>query len=169
MSCFCNRRGVIFYTKDKKGFCFRTSFSFFDIDRLAFYIMLSKLAKEYKQILLTIIQVISLIALCVAAGVAIVLPLWKWAVVSPQSYSAVIIAIIAIFIVVSIVNNVTRMSKMLLLRRAIQIALTAIEVFFFINQVFNMNRLFAFISLAIYALVISFISLSMKTASKEVK
>lgn len=166
MSCFCNRRGVIFYTKDKKGFCCRTSFSLL-IDWL--FIMLSKLAKEYKQILLTIIQVISLTALCVAAGVAIVLPLWKWAIVSPQSYSAVIIAIIAIFIITSLIKSIKKMSKMLILRRLIQIILTALEVFFFINQVFNMNRLFAFVSLAIYVLVISFISLSMKTAAKEVK
>lgn len=131
--------------------------------------MLSKLAKEYKQILLTIIQVISLTALCVAAGVAIVLPLWKWAIVSPQSYSAVIIAIIVIFIITSLIKSIKKMSKMLILRRLIQIILTALEVFFFINQVFNMNRLFAFVSLVIYVLVISFISLSMKTAAKEVK
>ena len=125
-------------------------------------IMLAKIVKEYKHILLTILQLLFLVSLCIALGVLIVLPLWKWATSARESYSALIIAIILLFALYNLVKSCIKMDRLTLLRRALQIGLTAFEVYIFISQVFRANRLFAFISLFVYALVISFVSLSLK-------
>ena len=67
-----------------------------------------------------------------------------------------------IILLYNLVKSCIKMDRLTLLRRAIQIGLTAFEVYIFISQVFRANRLFAFISLFVYALVISFVSLSLK-------
>ena len=131
--------------------------------------MLSKIIKGYKHIFLSAAKIILLVALCIGAGIAIVLPLWKWAVVSPASYSAVMLALIVAFATYGIIKICLKTPKYVLLRRFIKTLLTAAEIYIFINRVFALNRIAAVVSLAIYALVISFVSIAMKNTKSEVR
>ncbi len=61
--------------------------------------MIKKIVKGYGQLIRSILQILFLLVLCVACGAVVVLPLWKFATVSPAAYSFTFIAVIALLAV----------------------------------------------------------------------
>lgn len=61
--------------------------------------------------LITFLRILILIAACVLAAVILVFPLWKFAVAAPRVYTAVVLILLALFIVFLIVRKIMAGAK----------------------------------------------------------
>ena len=59
-----------------------------------------------KRKLLTFLRILLLIAACVLAAVLLVFPLWKFAVSLPKAYTAVVLILLALFVIFLIVRKI---------------------------------------------------------------
>jgi len=57
--------------------------------------MIKNIAKGYRSLITSTVKILLLIAVCAGLGFAIVYPLWKWATVSPKSYTIACLCLLA--------------------------------------------------------------------------
>ena len=129
--------------------------------------MMVKIVKEFRHILTSIAKVFVLAIFCVLSGVVIVLPLWKWAVSSPKTYTAGILLCLALYLLFILFRFVRHSSPKRILRRFLFLILTLGEIWFFVFSVFEFRRLFAFLSLFIYGALAIFVTAFLKDENKK--
>ena len=129
--------------------------------------MMQKIAKEFKSAVFSVAKIFCLAVLCVIFGAVVVLPLWKWAVTSPKTYTAAILFVAAVLFIFFFVKKIRKIPPRVIFRRAIKIILSALEIWIFISNVFALRRMVAFVSLFLYVLAMIFLSLLMKNGAKK--
>lgn len=67
--------------------------------------MIQKIVSGYGKLLLSLVKILALIGLCALFAFVLVLPLWKFATISPELYSATIIILFTMGIVFFIVKS----------------------------------------------------------------
>ena len=67
--------------------------------------MIQKIVHGYGKLLLSFLKILALIGLCAIFAFVLVLPLWKFATIAPRVYSATIIILFAVGIVLFIIKS----------------------------------------------------------------
>lgn len=68
--------------------------------------MLVNFKKALKKSFSSLLKFILLVLVCLIFSFVIVWPLWKWATVSPESYSIILLSLLACFLVYKIVKKI---------------------------------------------------------------
>ena len=68
--------------------------------------MLVNFKKALKKSFSSLLKFILLVLICLIFSFVIVWPLWKWATVSPESYSIILLSLLACFLVYKIVKKI---------------------------------------------------------------
>lgn len=68
--------------------------------------MLVNFKKALKKSFSSLLKFILLVLVCLTFAFVIVWPLWKWATVSPESYSIILLSLLACFLVYKIVKKI---------------------------------------------------------------
>ena len=68
--------------------------------------MLVNFKKALKKSFSSLLKFILLVLICLIFSFVIVWPLWKWATVSPESYSIILLSFLACFLVYKIVKKI---------------------------------------------------------------
>lgn len=129
---------------------------------------MKKVISGVKKRLLAASLVICLILLCGLAGCAIVFPLWKWASVSPNSYTIAVFAVFLIFIAYILFRSAKRRGINAFLFRAGEVLSAGCGIFFSIYSVQKEQKSLALLILVLAAGLFTVLSvLSKKTARKN--
>lgn len=67
--------------------------------------MIQKIVSGYGKLLLSLVKILALIGLCAIFAFVLVLPLWKFASIAPEAYSATIILLFTVGIVFFVVKS----------------------------------------------------------------
>ena len=107
--------------------------------------------KSKNSFLITLLKIIAMVAACVLLGLLLVLPLWKWATVSPKSYTIVILVLMALALIYILWKQAKKLGIKKFSVRLVKVLSAAGGLFLFVSQVIAGNRLIAFLSLLVCA------------------
>lgn len=109
--------------------------------------MLKKIARGYKKLFSSTGKIILLAILCLALAFIFVWPLWKWAMISPETYSWILIALIAVLAGFGIYKSIKNTGIISFLQKTSKILVILAGVFFCIFFVLKGHRLISLVIL----------------------
>lgn len=110
--------------------------------------MLKKIARGYRKLFSSTGKIILLALLCLALAFIFVWPLWKWAMTSPDTYSWILIALIAVLAVFGIYKSIKKSGLISFLQKSSKILVILAGIFFGIFFVLKGHRLISLTVLA---------------------
>lgn len=117
----------------------------------------SHITHEYKKLFSSVVTALALLAVCVALGCAIVLPLWSFAISQSQLYTTVCLIIIASLILWKIILGIRKSGAKKALSVFLRLALVAISLELIFRFVIASNRIAALIVLIVSIILYGFI------------
>ena len=125
-------------------------------------LVIKQIFKSYQKLLISTAKILSLVLCCIAAGLAIVYPLWKWAKVSPETYTWSMIFIFTLVLLVILVRSVKKRGGRLWLTRFLKLFLLFSGISGMIALVFHGNRAGAIVTFIVMFFLYGLISVGLK-------
>ena len=111
--------------------------------------MLKKIARGYKKLFSSAVKVFILLALCIALALLLVFPLWKWASLSPKTYTLVLGILIVLALLWIFVRSIMRLGAKNVLMRCTKTFVLLAGIALSIYFVFKSNRVLSLIVLLV--------------------
>ncbi|MBP5695700.1 MAG: hypothetical protein J6X11_03515 [Treponema sp.] len=124
--------------------------------------MIKNIAKGYRSLISSTVKIILLIAVCAGLGFSIVYPLWKWATVSPSSYTIVCLCLLAAAAVFLAVRSFLRLGAKKWLVRFAKLLTVFAGLGFIIFSVIRGNRIAALAALPVIFILYGLLAIGFK-------
>lgn len=128
--------------------------------------MLKKVIDGYKKLFISIARMLILLTFCFVLAICVIFPLWKWATLSPLSYTWCVIGFIVLSLIYLIVKSFLHSDKKVFLYRLLKILIVLSGITAFIICLITGQRILSFIVLALFILIYGFLSFSTKNTRK---
>ena len=109
--------------------------------------MKSSFSKGLSKVASTFVKILLLALIVLAAGFGLVYPLWKWATLSPKTYTFFILLLLGGLLCCGLVRAFMKLGKREFFFRALKILILAGGIFLTLWLLFSLHRLFALLSL----------------------
>ncbi|MBQ1593158.1 MAG: hypothetical protein II103_03595 [Treponema sp.] len=124
--------------------------------------MIKNIAKGYKSLIASTVKILLLIAVCAGLGFSIVYPLWKWATISPKSYTTACLCLLAAAALFLAVKSFLRLGAKKWLVRLAKLLTVFAGLGFITFSVIRGNRLAALVAAPLVFILYGLLAIGFK-------